>query len=169
MCAVIEIDDIWKPDLNAEAESVYKTTNQEHPGVKYLLNSINPYYIGGKILGIKLPEHYDFLSLRLTPGEIRSNFIKFGWRNVIAFQTRNPMHRAHEELCRMAYERLEADGILIHMLLGKLKKGKEGIVDKTSNLMTLRLLEFGREANKHASSRLTKKRTQRVIWLSSRT
>ena len=95
MLAVMDIEDIWKPDRQEEATLVYGSDNKEHPGVAYLLNKTNPYYVGGSIKGIQTPEHFDFRALRLTPAELRADFIKFGWRDVVAFQTRNPMHRAH--------------------------------------------------------------------------
>jgi len=122
LLAILDIEDIWKPDRLAEAEAVYGTANKEHPGVDYLLDNTHPWYIGGQIEALQLPEHYDFLSLRLTPSELRSNFTRLGWRTVIAFQTRNPMHRAHYELTLRAAKAIEAN-LLIHPVVGMTKPG----------------------------------------------
>jgi sulfate adenylyltransferase len=102
---------------------VYRTDDPEHPGVAGF-NSVGKNVISGpiKVLNFSYFET-DFPETFRTAYQIREEMSKLGWQKVVAFQTRNPMHRAHEELCRMAYERLGADGILIHMLLGKLKKG----------------------------------------------
>ncbi len=122
MLAVISVEDIWEPDRNKEAELVYGTTNKEHPGVAYILEKTNPWYIGGKLEVIQLPEHFDFKTLRHTPYELRSNFAKLGWRKVIAFQTRNPMHRAHFELTLRAAKEIQAN-LLIHPVVGMTKPG----------------------------------------------
>jgi len=122
MIAVLNVEDIWMPDKIDEAEAVYGTTNSEHPGVYYLLNNTHSWYVGGKIEAIQLPEHFDFLELRLTPGEVRSSFIKLGWRDIIAFQTRNPMHRAHYELTLRASKDYNAN-LLIHPVVGLTKPG----------------------------------------------
>jgi sulfate adenylyltransferase len=122
MLAVLYVEDIWKPDKLLEAESVYKTTGEEHPGVFHLLNNTNPWYVGGSLQGIHLPEHYDFRSLWHTPLELRNEFSRLGWREVIAFQTRNPMHRAHYELTMRAIKENEAN-LLIHPVTGMTKPG----------------------------------------------
>ena len=98
MLAVLHVEEIWQPDRHAEAKSVFGTTSTVHPGVDYLLNRSNPWYVGGTLEGVQLPSHYDFRSLRMTPAEVRAEFARLGWRRVVAFQTRNPMHRAHVEL-----------------------------------------------------------------------
>ena len=122
MLAVLECTDVWKPDREAEAEQVYGTASEEHPGVDYLLNETRPWYVGGKIRAIQLPEHHDFLSLRLAPGELRWEFARLGWRRVMAFQTRNPMHRAHYELTLRAVREEEAN-LLIHPVAGLTRPG----------------------------------------------
>lgn len=122
MLAVLEVEDIWEPDKHAEVEQVYGSLNNEHPGIAYVLKKTNPVYVGGKIKGVQLPEHYDFRLLRYTPGELRADFIKLGWRNVVAFQTRNPMHRAHFELTYRAASDLGAN-LLIHPVVGMTKPG----------------------------------------------
>jgi len=122
MIAALNVEGIWKPDRMVEAEMVYGTTNREHPGVSYLLEKTHQCYVGGKIEGIQLPEHYDFRSLRLIPHEVRERFKKLGWRKIVAFQTRNPMHRAHYELTLRAAGELEAN-LLIHPVVGLTKPG----------------------------------------------
>ncbi|MBA7712010.1 putative bifunctional SAT/APS kinase [subsurface metagenome] len=122
MLAVLNVESIWKSNRSSEAEAVYGTTNKEHPGVAYLIERTNPYYVGGSIEGIQLPEHYDFLPFRLTPKELRSTFVRLGWRKVVAFQTRNPMHRAHYELTLRAAKEIEAN-LLIHPVVGLTKPG----------------------------------------------
>jgi len=120
--ATLEVGDIWTPDLNAEAKSVYGTTDEKHPAVNYLKNIGNPTYVGGTLRGIEEPTHYDFKHLRDTPSEIRDRFKKLGWRKVVAFQTRNPMHRAHQELTLRATREVEAN-LLIHPVVGMTKPG----------------------------------------------
>jgi sulfate adenylyltransferase len=122
LIASMDVEDAWEPDRFAEAESVYGTTSKEHPGVAYLLDQTHPWYIGGRIEAIQLPEHHDYLSLRLSPSELRSNFARFGWRKVVAFQTRNPMHRAHFELTLRAVKDIMAN-LLIHPVVGMTKPG----------------------------------------------
>ena len=120
---VNSIDELSDDELNAIALSVYGTIDSDHPGVKDLL-SFGKYLISGDIQVLNysyFPE--DFPTTFATPAEIRANFETAGWSTVVAFQTRNPMHRAHEELCKMALDRVNADGVLIHMVLGKLKAG----------------------------------------------
>ena len=120
--AILHVEDIWQPDREAEAKAVFGTTSQAHPGVAYLMNKANPWYVGGRLEGLQLPSQYDFKSLRLTPAELRSDFAKQGWRRIVAFQTRNPMHRAHVELTFRAAKQVEAS-LLIHPSVGLTKPG----------------------------------------------
>ena len=122
MLAVLHVEDVWQPDRKAEAEAVFKTSSPAHPGVDYLLNKGNSWYVGGRLEGTHLPSHYDFRSLRLTPAELRAEFTRLGWRRVVAFQTRNPMHRAHVELTFRAAKKVEAN-LLIHPSVGMTKPG----------------------------------------------
>jgi sulfate adenylyltransferase len=122
MLAVLHVEDIWQADLQAEAEQVFGSTNEEHPGVRYLLRNTNPFYLGGRIDGVVLPHHYDFIELRHTPKQLREKFAALGWQKVVAFQTRNPMHRAHQELTFRAATELEAN-LLIHPVVGMTKPG----------------------------------------------
>ena len=122
MLAVLNVEEIWQPDRKAEAKSVFGTTSTVHPGVDYLLNKGNSWYIGGSVQGLQMPSHYDFRTLRLTPAELRTEFARLGWRRVVAFQTRNPMHRAHVELTFRAAKQVEAN-LLIHPSVGMTKPG----------------------------------------------
>jgi sulfate adenylyltransferase len=122
MLAVLHVDEVWQPDREAEAKSVFGTTSPGHPGVDYLLNKGNSWYVGGRVEGTETPAHYDFKSLRLTPAELRAEFARLGWRRIVAFQTRNPMHRAHVELTFRAAKNVEAN-LLIHPSVGMTKPG----------------------------------------------
>src|SRR5213078_3736215 len=122
MLAVLHVEDVWQPDRKVEAAEVYGTTSPIHPGVDYLLNKVNRWYLGGTVEGLRLSSIYDFKSLRATPAELRAEFARLGWRRVVAFQTRNPMHRAHVELTLRAAKQVEAN-LLIHPSVGVTKLG----------------------------------------------
>jgi sulfate adenylyltransferase len=122
LIATLEVSDNWAPDKAQEARSVFGTEDQAHPGVNYLLNTAHPVYLGGKLRGLEAPAHYDFKAWRDTPAEMRERFRKLGWRKVVAFQTRNPMHRAHVELTFRAARDNEAN-LLIHPVVGMTKPG----------------------------------------------
>jgi sulfate adenylyltransferase len=122
MLAALHVDEVWQPDRTAEATSVYGATSTLHPGVDFILNNTNPWYVGGRVEGLRLPTHYDFRLLRLTPVELRAEFARHGWRRIVAFQTRNPMHRAHQELTLRAAKAVEAN-LLIHPSVGMTKPG----------------------------------------------
>jgi sulfate adenylyltransferase len=122
MLAALHIDEVWKPDRMAEVETVYGTKDVFHPGVEHVLNRTNPWYVGGRLEGIQVPAHYDFRSLRLGPAELRAEFVRLGWRRIVAFQTRNPMHRAHQELTLRAAKKVEAN-LLVHPSVGMTKPG----------------------------------------------
>src|SRR5215472_10005925 len=122
MLAAMHVDEVWQPDRLEESQQVYGTTSCEHPGVEYLLRRSHPWYVGGRVEGLHLPTHYDFRALRLTPSELRAEFMRLGWRRVVAFQTRNPMHRAHVELTLRAAKQVEAN-LLINPSVGMTKPG----------------------------------------------
>jgi sulfate adenylyltransferase len=122
LLAVLRVDDVWRPDRQAEALAVYGTTDREHPGVAHLLDRTHPWYAGGRVEGIQLPVHYDFRALRLTPAALRAEFSRLGWRRVVAFQTRNPLHRAHQELTLRAAREARAN-LLIHPVVGMTRPG----------------------------------------------
>ena len=120
--ATIIITDMWQPNKKREAEMVFGADDLAHPAVDYLYNQAGPVYLGGPVTGIQQPVHYDFRNRRDTPNELRSYFRKMGWRRVVAFQTRNPLHRAHQELTFRAAKEAEAN-LLIHPVVGMTKPG----------------------------------------------
>ncbi|WP_272992164.1 sulfate adenylyltransferase [Porticoccus hydrocarbonoclasticus] len=124
--AIMEVDHIETvsdEDIETMAEQIFGNLDPDHPGVSTFTHLGN-YLISGKLQVLSFSYFQsDFPDTFRTAVEIRNEITERGWEKVIAFQTRNPMHRAHEELCRMAMERLDADGVVIHMLLGRLKKG----------------------------------------------
>lgn len=119
--AILTVDDVYKPDKQKEAKEVFGG-DPEHPAIRYLMNSTKEYYIGGKIDAVNKLSHYDYVALRYTPAELRVHFEKLGWTRVVAFQTRNPMHRAHRELTVRA-ARARGANVLIHPVVGLTKPG----------------------------------------------
>lgn len=122
LIAVITVSDVWRPDKLAEAQAVFGTTDTSHPGVAYLLQQAHDWYIGGELEGIALPQHFDHNSMRMTPAQVRADITRRGWKRTVAFQTRNPMHRAHIELTRLAGISAKA-GVLLHPVVGMTKPG----------------------------------------------
>jgi len=122
MLAALHVSEVWRPDPELEAREVFGTTDDTHPGVAHLLKRTNPVYVAGELEGIQPPSHYDYRELRLTPKEVREQFARAGWRKVVAFQTRNPMHRAHFELTLRAAREVEAS-LLVHPVVGMTKPG----------------------------------------------
>lgn len=122
MIAILHVEDVWQPDRAAEGKAIFNSSSEAHPGVAYLMNRSNPWYVGGRLEGLQLPSHYDFKALRQTPAELRAIFADAGWRRIVAFQTRNPMHRAHVELTFRAAKQVEAS-LLIHPVVGMTKPG----------------------------------------------
>jgi sulfate adenylyltransferase len=122
MLAVMRVSEIWQPDRLAEAWAVLGSEDLAHPGVAHLLERSLPVYVGGEVEGVERPRHYDFKPLRLTPAELRAEFARLGWRRVIAFQTRNPMHRAHHELTLRAATEAGAN-LLVHPVVGLTRPG----------------------------------------------
>ena len=120
--AILTVSDKWTPDRKQEAELVYGTQDSGHPAVDYLLNQSGAVYLGGKIEGLELPRHYDYKLQRNTPAELRAQFKKMGWTTIVAFQTRNPMHRAHKEITVRAAREIGGN-LLIHPVVGMTKPG----------------------------------------------
>ena len=117
------VEAVSNEQLETMAQQIFGTLDPNHPGVATFLNLGNTLLSGAiQVLSYSYFKT-DFPDTFQTAREIRDEIKQRGWETVVAFQTRNPMHRAHEELCRMAMERLEADGCVVHMLLGKLKAG----------------------------------------------
>ena len=143
--ALLTVSDLWHPEKHKEAHHIYETMDTNHPGVNFLLNDTHSTYIGGIIEGIQNPKHYDYPELRHTPFQLREIFNKSGWSNIIAFQTRNPMHRAHVELTKRALNENNAK-LLIHPVVGLTKPGDvnhytrvrcyKNIMNKYNNDMT---------------------------------
>jgi len=120
--AILTLSDVWRPDRMREAREVFGTIDEQHPGVFALLRQTHPVYIGGRLEGIELPPHHTFRHLRFTPAELRAQFKKLGWKRIVAFQTRNPMHRAHVELTKRAAAAAEAN-LLLHPVVGRTRAG----------------------------------------------
>ena len=116
--AVLEVQSLYRPDKQREADRVYGTTDTAHPGVAALMDS-GPVYVGGPIRLLQPTPHNKFKNYRLTPAETRAEFARRGWRTVVAFQTRNPIHRAHEYLQKVALEMV--DGLFVNPLVGTTK------------------------------------------------
>lgn len=119
--AILTVDDIYRPDKDKEAQLVFGG-DEEHPSIKYLRTEVKEFYVGGKLEAVNKPNHYDYVDLRYTPAELRIHFDKLGWTRVVAFQTRNPMHRAHRELTVRAARQRQAN-VLIHPVVGLTKPG----------------------------------------------
>jgi sulfate adenylyltransferase len=120
---VRQVEYVTAEQIDAMARQVFGTLDDAHPGVA-VFRKLGNYCVSGDIQVLNLSYfETDFPGTFKTAVELRKEIEERGWNKVVAFQTRNPMHLAHEELCRMAMERLGADGLMIHMLLGKLKAG----------------------------------------------
>ncbi len=122
MLAVLSIESIWTPNKKTEAEKVYGTTSQEHPGVHYLNEETHAIYIGGSIKGVQLPDSYVFGTYRRTPLQQRALFAKKGWRKVIAYQTSKIIHRLQRELL-LTIAKEQQGQLLIHPTIGSTKPG----------------------------------------------
>lgn len=119
--AVMTVEEIYEWDLESTAREVFGTTDARHPLVAEM-HRWGKRNISGRLQILNLPKHYDFAELRLTPAETRARLAQTGFKNVVAFQTRNPLHRAHEELTKRATE--EVDGVLLlHPVVGMTKPG----------------------------------------------
>jgi sulfate adenylyltransferase len=116
--AVIEVDDVYTFDVENEAKHTYRTTDGKHPGVEYLYSQASN-YVGGDVTVLENVFSHEFATHRLTPLQLRERIAERGWTTVVAFQTRNPIHRAHEYLTKCALEIV--DGLVIHPLVGGTK------------------------------------------------
>ena len=120
--AHLTVSDIWEPDFKKESEIVFRTTSHAHPGVNYLFSHTKRFYIGGKLKLISDPRHYDYKEYRHTPRQLKKIFEKLNWDKIIAFQTRNPLHRAHVEMINRAIKNKDAN-LLLHPVVGMTKPG----------------------------------------------
>jgi sulfate adenylyltransferase len=116
--AILDVEQVYRRDREAEAEAVFQTTDREHPGVA-ALDRAGDWLLGGRVRAFGLPKHATFIEHRRTPAETRAAFADRGWRRVVGFQTRNPVHRAHEYIQKCALEIV--DGLLLHPLVGETK------------------------------------------------
>ena len=116
--AIIDVEDIYDYDAKREAELTYGTTDDAHPGVAYLYSQA-PHYVGGEVTVLENVFAHEFSEYRMTPQQLREKIGANGWKTIVAFQTRNPIHRAHEYLTKCALE--ITDGLVIHPLVGGTK------------------------------------------------
>jgi sulfate adenylyltransferase len=116
--AIVDLTEVFKRDREKEALAVFGTEDLEHPGVR-ALQEAGDFCLAGPVRALTLPDHDDFVRYRLTPAQTRSEFADRGWRTVVGFQTRNPIHRAHEYIQKCALEMV--DGLLVHPLVGATK------------------------------------------------
>ncbi len=121
LLAFLHVEEIYAYDKAAEARGAYGSTDAKHPSVAYLQRQPG-HYAAGRLEVMRTPPHYDFVELRRTPAELRAHFEDLGWTRVVAFQTRSPMHRAHEELTKRAAQQI-GGGLLIHPVVGVTKPG----------------------------------------------
>jgi sulfate adenylyltransferase len=122
LLAVLHIEDIWPINREKEAQQVYGTRDRTHPGTHYLFNQTGDYYMGGKLEVLSLPLHFDFRQLRMTPQEIRNQVKKLGWKRMVSFMTRNPIHRPHFEMTVHAMRQSKAN-LLLLPIVGMTKPG----------------------------------------------
>lgn len=122
LLGILNIEDIWPVEFEKEALAVYGTTDPTHPGVDYLYNQSGKYYIGGEIKALNLPIHSDFKKIRKTPAEVRETFLKLGWKRIVGFQTRQPIHRPQFEMTIQAMQDAKAS-LLLLPIVGITKKG----------------------------------------------
>ena len=115
--AVLDVSDVWKPDKRVEAQRVFGTTSDRHPGVRFLYEQTGEVYVGGRVSGIQTPTHYDYQELRHSPEELGRLFDRLGWRRIIAFHTNRPMHRLERELTIAAAREARAH-LLLHPAVG---------------------------------------------------
>ena len=141
--AVMTIESRWHPDKDREVKEVYGTDDTLHPGVRYVMNQMHDVYIGGPVETVNLPKRHDFVDVRFTPAELKARFKERGWSEVVAFQTRNPMHRVHFELVRRAHEKTGLP-VLVHPVVGMTR---EGDIDYITRVHTYRVVceKYGKD------------------------
>jgi sulfate adenylyltransferase len=133
--AVVRVQELYEWDLESEAQQAYGTRDPRHPLVAEM-HSWGKYNLSGELRVLALPHHYDFRALRLTPKQVRQQLISLGCSNVVAFQTRNPLHRAHEELTTRAAQAIDGT-LLLHPVVGLTKPGD---IDHYTRVRTYRVL-----------------------------
>lgn len=136
MLAAVRVEDVWEPDREREAEAVFGTTDERHPGVRQLFEGRGRLFIAGDLEGLARPTHHDFTALRLSPGQVRGELRSRGWERVVAIGTRNPMHRAQQELTLRAAAAIDGR-VLLNPVVGPLRTGD---VDHFTRIRCLRAL-----------------------------
>lgn len=141
--AVMDIESRFAPNKETEVKGVYGTDDLAHPGVRYVMNQMHDLYIGGTIHKLQLEARHDFKEYRYTPEELKAVFKEKGWDQVVAFQTRNPMHRAHFELVKRAHEKTGLP-VLVHPVVGMTK---EGDIDYITRVHTYKVVteKYGKD------------------------
>ena len=122
LLGVLQVEESWRPDRVAEAAAVFGTNDPAHPGAGYLLRHTHPVYVTGELKVLRLPSRPEFPQFRYTPAQVRAEFGRRGWPRVVAFQTRNPLHRVHQELTLRAARQADAH-LLLHPVVGVTKPG----------------------------------------------
>ncbi len=120
--ALLTVSAKWQPDKDREAQLVFGSLDKKHPGINYLYTKAGEYYLGGNVTALSPITHYDFLEYRHTPDQLQQLFKQKKWSKIIAFQTRNPIHRAHYELMLRASNEIDAQ-VLIHPVVGMTRSG----------------------------------------------
>ncbi len=143
--AFFTIQSMYTPDKKLEARSVYGTESLEHPGVRYLFEETHNVYLGGPVERIGRTHSYDFKELRFSPDELKSEIKKRKWKKVVAFQTRNPIHRAHYEVIRRAMRETGAKALL-HPVAGLTKEGDIDYVRRVRGYKHVVKKYFGKDA-----------------------
>jgi sulfate adenylyltransferase len=141
--AVLDIESRFTPNKDVEVKNVYGTEDLAHPGVRYVMNQMHDTYIGGVVHPLQLETRHDFKELRYTPEELKKVFKEKGWNQVVAFQTRNPMHRAHFELVKRAHEKTGLP-VLVHPVVGMTR---EGDIDYITRVHTYKVVceKYGKD------------------------
>ena len=117
MIAAVHVDEVWQPDRAAELHALFGTADPAHPGVAQHLHRTHPWAVAGRVEGVRLPVHYDYRELRLSPSEVRRKFRRLGWRRVLAFQTHRVIHRGQQAMMMEAAQEAGAS-LLIHPVVG---------------------------------------------------
>ncbi|MBI5274517.1 MAG: bifunctional sulfate adenylyltransferase/adenylylsulfate kinase [Chlamydiales bacterium] len=117
--AIFDIEEMYTPDVEKECMAIYGCIDDNHPMIKNVLKRTNSCYLGGKLRKISLPHHFDFSSIRFTPQECKDYFKEHGWKKIVGFQTRNPLHRSHVELTHHCMNLAGEDAkLLLHPVVG---------------------------------------------------
>jgi sulfate adenylyltransferase len=141
--AVLDVESRYLPNKESEVMGVYGTDDLLHPGVRYVMQNMHDVYVGGTVHSLALEARHDFKELRFTPAELKAEFAKRGWSEVVGFQTRNPMHRAHFELVKRAHEKTGLP-VLVHPVVGMTK---EGDIDYITRVHTYKVVceKYGKD------------------------